>query len=108
MALYCSSCGKPLADDAVFCSGCGRSVSAGAFPAQRAPLMRARAGRKIAGVCLGLANHFGWDVTLLRVTAVLLAIVTFPVGVVAYLAFWLIMPEEPLALPPATPMNSAV
>jgi phage shock protein C len=110
MAIYCPNCGKTLADDAAFCSACGRSVGNPAAPpfAYRPGLMRARAGRKIAGVCQGLANHFRWDVTLLRALAVILAIVTFPLGIIAYLIFWLIMPEEALALPPATPMKPAV
>lgn len=113
MALYCPNCGKTLAEDAAFCSGCGRSVanpaaSGGAPFAYRPGLRRARAGRKIAGVCQGLANHLGWDVTVLRVLAVVLAIALFPLGIIAYLLFWLITPEEPFALPPATPMKPAM
>jgi phage shock protein C len=111
MALHCSNCGKALGEDARFCSACGQQIanpSAGAPFAYRPGLMRARAGRKIAGICQGFANHMGWDVTLLRVIAVVLAIVTFPLGIVVYLIAWLIMPEEPLSLPPATPVSSAV
>jgi phage shock protein C len=103
MATYCSGCGASLPADARFCSACGKPVvepgSTGFAPPPppRALLMRPRAGRKIAGVCQGLANQYGWDVTVTRVIAVLLAIVAFPIGLVAYVLFWVIVPEEPQA-----------
>ena len=46
-------------------------------------------------MCQGLANQYGWDVTLIRVITVLLAVFTFPVGLIAYLLLWLMVPEEP-------------
>jgi phage shock protein C len=111
MALYCAGCGKALADDAHFCPACGRPAGgsvAGNTPATaRPPLMRSRIGRKVAGVCQGLANHLGWDVTILRVITIVLAVVTFPLGIIAYLICWLVMPEEPLILPPITPIHPA-
>jgi phage shock protein C len=98
MASYCSGCGYSLSNDARFCSSCGKPVAGASFASasdQRLlPLMRPRAGRKLAGVCRGLANHYGWDVTLTRVIAVLLAIGIFPVGIVAYVLFWVLLPEE--------------
>jgi phage shock protein PspC (stress-responsive transcriptional regulator) len=39
---------------------------------------------------------------LIRVIAVLLSVLVFPVGLLAYGLLWMMMPEEPLALPPAT------
>lgn len=110
MALHCSNCGKALGDDAHFCSACGRPVAnPSASPwAYRPPLMRSRAGRKIAGVCQGIANRMVWDVTFLRVLAVVLAFLTFPLGIIVYFVFWLVMPEEPLTLFPATPVNTVV
>lgn len=50
-----------------------------------------RRNGKIMGVCAGLANKTGIDVTLLRVGVVLLTLCALgPVGVVAYLlAGWL-------------------
>ena len=57
--------------------------------------MRPKAGRKVAGVCQGLANLFVWDPTLVRVILVLLAILTFPVGFLLYGLLWLVVPEEP-------------
>ncbi len=98
------ACGASLPGGARFCSACGKAVTepgAVGFPgaARGTDPTRPRAGRKLAGVCQGLANQYGWDVTLTRVIAVLLAVLVFPVGLLAYGMFWLIMPEEPLVRP---------
>jgi phage shock protein C len=52
----------------------------------------------IAGVCAGLAPHFGLDVTLVRVLYVVVSIlsVAFP-GILVYIVLWLVIPEEPAA-----------
>lgn len=49
----------------------------------------------IAGVCAGIANYFGWDVTLVRVSYVLLSILSagFP-GTLLYIILWLVMPKS--------------
>lgn len=57
----------------------------------------------IAGICQGLANANGWDVTLVRVLAVVLGLMTFPFGFMAYFVFWVVIPEQPFVLPSATP-----
>lgn len=43
-----------------------------------------KANGKVFGVCAGLANHMNWDVTFVRVAAVILTLVTFPWALVAY------------------------
>ena len=43
------------------------------------------------GVCAGIAVRFGYDVTLVRVVTVLLALAV-GFGVAAYLALWLLLP----------------
>ncbi|KKW93173.1 MULTISPECIES: PspC domain-containing protein [Sphingobium] len=50
-----------------------------------------RRNGKIMGVCAGLSNRTGMDVTLIRIALVLLTLCALgPVGVVAYLlAGWL-------------------
>lgn len=48
----------------------------------------------LAGVCGGLADYFGVDVTLIRVVFVVLAVMG-GAGLVIYLAMWLLVPEEP-------------
>ena len=65
-------------------------------------LSRPRHPRMIAGVCSGLAQHYGWDVSLVRVIAVLLAVCTSGIGAIAYVAAWIIIPEEPYTLPHTT------
>jgi phage shock protein C len=46
-----------------------------------------RANGKIAGVCAGVANMTGWDVTIVRVGLVLLTLtIAFPWGLIAYAA----------------------
>lgn len=57
----------------------------------------------VAGVCQGLANAYLWDVTWVRVITALLTVFGGGVGLVAYIIFWIVMPEEPLALPPGMP-----
>ncbi|HEV2619945.1 MAG TPA: PspC domain-containing protein, partial [Acidobacteriaceae bacterium] len=71
--MYCSHCGRQMDIGARFCSACGAVVQPmmygrGPFPGQ---LMRPRYPRAIAGVCSGFALHYGWDLTLVRVLAVL-------------------------------------
>jgi phage shock protein PspC (stress-responsive transcriptional regulator) len=56
-------------------------------------LVREPDDRKIAGVCGGLADRLGVDVSLVRLGAVVLAVFT-PVGLIAYLVAWAIVPER--------------
>jgi phage shock protein PspC (stress-responsive transcriptional regulator) len=65
--------------------------------------MRPIVGRQIAGVCAALANANGWDVSVVRVIAILGAIFTSGLVGVAYLAGWIGIPEEPLGIPGANP-----
>ena len=62
------------------------------------PLRRSRTDRVIAGVCAGLAHHFGLDVSLMRVLYVLVSVLSaaFP-GILVYIVMWLVIPEEPAA-----------
>jgi phage shock protein C len=100
MASYCAGCGTSLSDGARFCSACGKAVFPGRVSGGR--LTRPLVGRKVAGVCRGLALHFGWDVTLTRVIAVVLAVAGFPFGVLAYLLLWVMVPQEVPLLPATT------
>jgi phage shock protein PspC (stress-responsive transcriptional regulator) len=59
----------------------------------RRAFVRPRVGRKIAGVCLGFAEHTDLDVTLVRLIMVLLGIFAFPLGEIAYLIAWIVVPE---------------
>ena len=64
-----------------------------AGPIGRPPLRRAVNGRMVAGVCAGIADYLGVDVTLVRVA---FAVFTFlgGAGIPAYLACLLLIPEE--------------
>jgi phage shock protein C len=71
-------------------------------PAQ--PIRRSVSQKMIAGVCGGLAEWLGWDVTLVRVLAVLVSVFTGVLpGIVAYLALWLVIPEALVVGVPAAP-----
>lgn len=58
-------------------------------------LTRPRTGRMLSGVCAGLANYFGLDVTLVRIAYVLLTLFSaaFP-GILIYIILLIIIPEE--------------
>ena len=52
----------------------------------------------IAGVCAGIAEFLGWDVTLVRVLYVIVSVlsVAFP-GIIVYIILWIVMPPPPLS-----------
>jgi phage shock protein PspC (stress-responsive transcriptional regulator) len=58
-----------------------------------AELRRPLNGRVIGGVCAALAHRFGWDVTIVRILAVLSILLPGP-QVIAYLIAWLVIPAE--------------
>jgi phage shock protein C len=53
--------------------------------------------KMIAGVCAGIAEYFGWEVTLFRVVFVIVSIlsVAFP-GILVYIVLWVVMPAPDL------------
>jgi signal transduction histidine kinase len=59
----------------------------------QARLDRPASGRLIAGVCGGLAEHLGLEVVVVRLAFVLL-FVAGGIGMVAYLAFWVLVPSR--------------
>jgi phage shock protein C len=102
MAVYCQQCGFSLPLSAHFCSNCGMAVP-GAQSVPGRPLIRPRTGRQIGGVCAALANANGWDVTLVRILAVLGCVFSSGLVGVAYLAAWIGIPEETPPIPGAYP-----
>lgn len=55
-------------------------------------LQRSRTDRMLGGVCGGLAQSLGVDVTLLRIGLVALTVLGAGVGIVLYLAAWILAP----------------
>ncbi|HET9552272.1 MAG TPA: PspC domain-containing protein [Anaeromyxobacteraceae bacterium] len=84
--------------------GATRCAACTSWLADRPPPVRewtrARDGAMVAGVARGLATRFGLPVVAVRLAFVVATLVGLW-GAVVYLALWVIMPKEPLALPPA-------
>lgn len=68
-----------------------------AYPAStsgsRFRLRRSRTDRMLGGVCGGLAESLGVDVTLLRIGLVALTVLGAGFGAVLYVAAWVLAPE---------------
>jgi len=98
--MYCSHCGRPVDVTARFCPACGAAVQPVGYV--RVPvygqLMRPRYPRVFGGVCSGLALHYGWDITTVRLLWVL-CVLFAGTGVLAYIIAWIVIPEAPYVLP---------
>jgi phage shock protein C len=99
--MFCSHCGKQMDPGARFCPACGGAsqpvvVGRAPFPGQ---LTRPRHPRMIAGVCAGLALHYGWDLSLVRVIAAVALFVSCGTVMLLYFAAWIIIPDAPYMLP---------
>jgi len=57
-------------------------------------LVRTHDGRIVAGVCSGLGQYFGIDTNLIRVILAVVTVFTGGFGALAYLAAWVVIPEE--------------
>jgi phage shock protein C len=56
--------------------------------------VRPRKGRMVAGICAGISEYSGLDVTLVRVMVAVVSVLTSGAGALAYLAAWMIIPDE--------------
>jgi phage shock protein PspC (stress-responsive transcriptional regulator) len=66
------------------------AVSAATAPRR---LTRNSDNAMLGGVCSGLADHFGLDVTLVRVLTVLGVVFGFGSVAVAYIVAWVLLPK---------------
>jgi phage shock protein PspC (stress-responsive transcriptional regulator) len=57
-------------------------------------LVRRTDDRMVAGVCSGVADYLGVDVTLVRLVTVLGAVFGFGTFIVAYVVAWILLPQE--------------
>ena len=75
-------------------------MSAELAPARPRRLVRSSRHKMIAGVCGGIAEYLGMDVTVVRVLYVLVSIVSaaFP-GILAYIVLMFVMPRADAAAP---------
>lgn len=56
-------------------------------------LMRSTNDKILGGVCGGIAEHYGWDPTLVRLGWIVLSLI-WGVGILLYIIAWLIMPSK--------------
>lgn len=66
----------------------------GSFEAKLRAMRRTRRDRWLAGVCGALSAEFGMDIYAWRLVFVLFTLVTSGFGALAYLALWILIPEE--------------
>lgn len=58
-------------------------------------LFRSRTNKVLAGVCGGLGAYMDVDPTVIRLVWVVVTLVSFGLGIIIYLAAWLLIPEPP-------------
>jgi phage shock protein PspC (stress-responsive transcriptional regulator) len=86
----CPFCAETIKAEATKCRYCSSKLTADPL---RDEWYRLEDGKKIAGVCSGLADHFNINVTLLRLAFVVATFVPgFGVGLLIYIALWIILP----------------
>ncbi|MBM4411522.1 MAG: PspC domain-containing protein [Chloroflexi bacterium] len=64
-------------------------------------LTRDKENGMVAGVCAGIAARYGYDVGLVRLVWVLLTVLTSGVGVLIYVAAWVLVPAAGAVTPPS-------
>jgi phage shock protein C len=95
--MYCTKCGVELTEREMYCSQCGAPTSKAPqshCPAEPRRLTRSIYDKKIAGVCAGVAHYLCVDVTLVRLIWLVLVIFPIPMGLIAYIVAWIVMPKE--------------
>lgn len=102
--MNCPACHTPFNPGARFCSSCGAPIFTQPPTPVYTRLVRPRYGRAIGGVCAGFAQHFGWDVVLVRILLCVLVLFGCGTPILAYLIAWIVMPNEPYYFAPAVPV----
>lgn len=92
--MFCHQCGNALPAGTNFCSNCGARAGNVFTPPVAGGMYRPLGDRMIAGVCAAIHQRYGWDLTAIRILAVVLGVFLFPLTEIAYLVGWLVIPEE--------------
>ena len=100
--MFCPKCGKETVLQANFCSCCGAPVAVTRSTRNSVPIVRPRHPRMIAGVCSGIALHYGWDIAIVRILLAVFTFLTGGLGILVYIAAWIILPDALYTLPPNT------
>ncbi len=58
-------------------------------------LYRSTQNKWIGGVCGGLAEYLNKDPVLIRLLWIVVTIISFGIGIIAYIAFWLLVDKHP-------------
>jgi len=98
--MFCSHCGREIAESSNYCSICGAQQRQRASYKQ---LTLSNTDSKIAGVCGGIAEYLDVDPTIVRLIWLVLSIVPGGIvgGVLAYLLAWIIIPKAAVRGPAA-------
>jgi phage shock protein C len=59
--------------------------------ASKRKLVRPYADRKLGGVCAGVAQRYGWNVTWVRVAFSIAGLLV--IGLIVYLVLWAVLPD---------------
>jgi phage shock protein PspC (stress-responsive transcriptional regulator) len=88
----CPYCAEEIRAEARKCRYCGSLVEGGS-PVSRT-WYRVSDSKMIAGVCAGLAEQFDVSVTIVRLAFLLSALLGGGVGIIIYIALWVVMPSR--------------
>ncbi len=100
--MFCPHCGKEIAPTANFCSACGAATPPHVPIYIQPRILRPRHPRIIAGVCSGVALHYGWNLPLVRILLAVFTLLTSGLGILVYIAAWVLIPDAPYAFPTPT------
>lgn len=93
---FCHNCGETTNPEQVICTKCGYSlkgggVSGSSVAAGGQKMHRSRNGKILGGVCVGLAESFGWDSSLAWLFRLGFFFISwlFGIGLIIYIIFCL-------------------
>jgi phage shock protein PspC (stress-responsive transcriptional regulator) len=99
--MICTHCQREIADYSNFCYFCGSRQyrAADGPPRAQRRLMRSLVDKKIAGVCGGVAEYLEVDSTVVRLIWLVSIFIPLPLGLIAYLIAWIVLPVGPVPMP---------